>query len=255
MSLNYNQILNIPERCLLNKRLTKAFFLKNFQLSTTEKKILNIIVEKMEWFASIKPTNSNIIAVKNTEIAFEEIQIIICTIPIKDFDNNAEKVAVLLQKFIPYQLMVIIETDSEFIVNTCDKRINQNDSSKRTIVHHYFTNSISKLYKNDITDSFFKSLNFSDLNKTNLETTYKSYVQAVIQFQTAIITGMYEKRSQVRSEQDMLDLKLIESIENDIISLKSQLKKESQINDKVELNLEIQYKRNEIEQIKSRLSQ
>ena len=151
--------------------------------------------------------------------------------------------------------MVIIETDSEFIVNTCDKRINQNDSSKRTIVHHYFTNSISKLYKNDITDSFFKSLNFSDLNKTNLETTYKSYVQAVIQFQTAIITGMYEKRSQVRSEQDMLDLKLIESIENDIISLKSQLKKDSQINDKVELNLEIQYKRNEIEQIKSRLSQ
>ena len=46
MSFNYNQILNIPERCLLNKRLTKAFFLKNFDLSGTEKKLLNSIINE-----------------------------------------------------------------------------------------------------------------------------------------------------------------------------------------------------------------
>ena len=195
-----------------------------------------------------------IAAKKNTDIAFEEIQVIICTIPIKDFNVNAEKIAILFQKYIPYQLMVIIENDNEFIVNTCDKRINQNDSSNRTIEHHYFTSSISKLYKNDITESFFKSLNFSGLNKTNLETTYKSYVRAVIQFQTAMITGKFEKRNQLRSEEDMVDLQTIESIENDIISLKSQLKKESQMNGKVELNIEIQNKRNTIETIKNRLS-
>ena len=253
MSFNYKQILSIPDRCLLNKRLTKSFFLKNFQLSVVEKKVLNTNIEQMEWLASIKPSNSNITAEKNTDIAFEEIQVIICTIPIKDFNVNAEKIAILFQKYIPYQLMVIMENDNEFIINTCDKRINQNDSSKRTIEHHYFTSSISKLYKNDITESFFESLNFSGLNKTNLETTYKSYVRAVIQFQTAMITGKFEKRNQLRSEEDMVDLQIIESIENDIISLKSQLKKESQMNGKVELNIEIQNKRNTIETIKNRL--
>ena len=109
------------------------------------------------------------------------------------------------------------------------------------------------MYKNDITESFFNSLNFSGLNKTNLETTYKSYVRAVIQFQTAMITGKFEKRNQLRSEEDMVDLQTIESIENDIISLKRQLKKESQMNGKVELNIEIQNKRNTIETIKNRL--
>jgi len=255
MSFNYNQILNIPDRCLLNKRLTKAFFLKNFQLSVVEKKLLNTNIEQMEWLASIKPSNSNINSIKNTDIAFEEIQVIICTIPIKDFNVNAEKIAILFQKYIPYQLMVIIENDNEFIVNTCDKRINQNDSSKRTIEHHYFTSSLSKLYKNDIIESFFNSLDYSELNKTNLETMYKSYVRAVIQFQTAMVTGKFEKRNQFRSEKDMIDLQVIESIENDIISLKSQLKKESQMNGKVELNIEIQNKRNKIKLIKSKLSQ
>ena len=55
------------------------------------------------------------------------------------------------------------------------------------------------------------------------------------------------------SDKDMIDLQTIESIENDIISLKSQLKKESQMNGKVELNIEIQNKRNRIETIKDRL--
>ena len=68
-----------------------------------------------------------------------------------------------------------------------------------------------------------------------------------------MITGKFEKRNQLRSDKDMIDLQTIESIENDIISLKSQLKKESQMNGKVELNIEIQNKRNKIETIKNRL--
>ena len=34
-----------------------------------------------------------------------------------------------------------------------------------------------------------------------------------------MITGKFEKRNQLRSEEDMVDLQIIESIENDIIRL------------------------------------
>ena len=146
MSFNYNQILNIPERCLLNKRLTKAFFLKNFDLSGTEKKLLNSIINEMEWVASIKLSNANIPPVKNTEYAFEEVQIMQIQLPLDKFSFNAENSAILIQKYIPYQLILIIENDNEFLINACDKRINQNDLSKRTIENYYFTNSLSKLY-------------------------------------------------------------------------------------------------------------
>ena len=54
MSFSFNNILNIPERSILDKRLTKAFFLKNFDLSVTE-----II--------------TNITAVKTTSVAADSI--------------------------------------------------------------------------------------------------------------------------------------------------------------------------------------
>ena len=44
------------------------------------------------------------------------------------------------------------------------------------------------------------------LDKTNLETTYKSYIQAIVQFQTASITGSFNKRSHSRTEEDIINL-------------------------------------------------
>ena len=36
MEIEYNDIFNFPSRTLLNKRLTKVFFSKNFELSSIE---------------------------------------------------------------------------------------------------------------------------------------------------------------------------------------------------------------------------
>ena len=60
MEINYNKIFQIPEAALLNKKLTKAFFLKHFKLSATEKKFLNQEIDEMLWLASLRPANINI---------------------------------------------------------------------------------------------------------------------------------------------------------------------------------------------------
>ena len=50
MEMNYNNIFQFPDRCLLNKRLTKVFFTKNFDLTSSEKKSIEYsYVTKMEW--------------------------------------------------------------------------------------------------------------------------------------------------------------------------------------------------------------
>ena len=84
---------------------------------------------------------------------------------------------------------------------------------------------------------------------------YKSYTQAIIQFIAASITGTYHKRSNNRTEQDMQHLAQIELLERDIISLKSQIKKESQLNEKVQLNIITQKKRKEIIALKNTLEE
>jgi hypothetical protein len=233
MSFLYNNIFNIPERSILDKKLTKAFFLKNFDLSATEKKLLNNSIQSMDWMASIKPTIANILAVKNDDYIYEEIQIIVCTITDNKLNELAEKCIVLLQKYIPYQMIVIVEDTTQFVINT--------------------TTILSKLYKNEIISSFYSALDFSALDKTNMETTYKSYIQAIVQFQTASITGSFIKQSHSRTEDDMMLLANIETIEKEVVRLSNQIKKETQLNNRVSLNIEIQNQRKEIEKIKNKL--
>ena len=46
MEMNYNNIFQFPDRCILNKRLTKVFFTKNFDLTSSEKKSIEYIYYK-----------------------------------------------------------------------------------------------------------------------------------------------------------------------------------------------------------------
>ena len=253
MGFPYNSILNIPERNVLDKKLTKAFFLKNFSLSASEKKTLNTSIQQMSWLASIKPVTANIPAVINDEYKYEEIQVMVCTVTDNTLDTHAEKCIQLFQKYIPYQMLVIVEDSNEYQVNVCDKRINKIDTSKRTIERYFNTKTLPKLYKNDLTDSFFKALDFGNLDKTNLELLYKGYIQAVVQFQAASITGSYRKRTNARTIEDMERLEAIEQLQLDILSLTNQIKRVSQLNEKVQLNIQIKNKRDKIEALKQML--
>lgn len=253
MTVSYKNIFNIPERSILDKKLTKAFFLKNFDLSAIEKKLLNNSIQSMDWLASIKPNITNIPGVVNGNYVYEEIQIFICTVGNNQLDELAGKCIVLLQKYIPYQMIVIVEDETHFVINASDKRINLSDSSKRTIESYSTTTALSKLYTNEISTSFFEALDFSKLDKTNMETTYKSYIQAVVQYQTASITGSFNKRSHSRTEEDITLLATIETIEKEVLRLSNQIKKETQLNNRVSLNIEIQNQRKEIENIKNKL--
>lgn len=253
MSFNYNKIFNIPDRAIISKKISKAFFIRNFELSSADKKVLNEIVI-MDWLASIKPSNSNIPLVHSGIYIFEEIQVMSCTLTGNLLKGTIDRVTNLFQKHIPYPIVLVIENEDEFVLTVCDKKINQVDKSRRTIEAFINSPTISKLYKNDITNAFFKGLDFAVLDKNNLETLYKSYTGAIVQFQTATVTGSFIKRSIARTEDDLKHLETIQKIEKEIITLSNQIKKETQLNTRVSLNVEIQKKRKEISTIKNLLS-
>jgi hypothetical protein len=251
--MEYNQLFNIPERCLIEKKITKAFFLKNFDLSPDEKKVLNQSIVHIEWLASIKANSANIPSIINDLYAYEEIQIIICTVADNGNAVLNTKSITLIQKNIPYHILLILEDNDNFLLNTCDKKVHQVDNKKRTIEQYYTSIALSKLYKNDMMVAFFNTLNFDVLDKTNLETTYKSYTKAIIQLQSAIITGNYTLRKQSRTEQDMLVLLELEKLEKELLLLINDIKKQSQINQQVYLNVKIQNLKKKIEILKIKL--
>jgi len=254
MSYRYNDILNIPEHNLVQQRLTKAFFLRLPGLTSAEKKLVNSTIEQMEIIAQIIPEKSNIPAVVTDKDSYEQVLIIVCTVIGNQLDKEGDKCIHFIQKYISHQVVLLVEDTNGFRVNVAEKRINQKDTNKLTIERYFTTSTLSKLYKNQISSSFYEALNFTNLDKTNLELTYKSYIQAIVQFNAASITGTYQKRSNARTAQDMDFLEQIEQLERDIVSFMSQIKKETQLNEKVQLNIRIQETRKAISKLKEALS-
>tara|TARA_B100001059_G_C17820717_1_gene578108 strand:+ start:213 stop:635 length:423 start_codon:yes stop_codon:yes gene_type:complete len=140
------------------------------------------------------------------------------------------------------------------MLNLTNKRINLNDKSKRTIEKSFTTNRINKT-ETETVKEFVKALSFDRIDRTNLNTVYQSYINAVIQFKSSEITGVFNDQNLQNNQRDIESIERKEILEIEITTLKNQLKKETQLNSQVSINMEIQKRKQEIQNIKQTLSQ
>ena len=253
MTERINDILQIPERCLLGRKLPKTFFKRNFDLTATEKKLLDDhgTVTAIDWLAVVSPANANISKFEAGQYLYEEVQVMCVQTSANDFDKNAPKIAELVQKYIPYPIVLCVYHDLGFVLNTCDKRINQNDNTRRTIEQRYFSEVIDVGNIVGTQGIFMDNLAFGKLDKTNLKTYYDAYSQAIIALQASIHSGTYTPRSKDRSDADLQTLQKMQTLQNEIVTLQSLAKKETQLNQQVAINIQVQEKRKEIQQLKT----
>ena len=251
-----NTILQLPERCLLNKKITKVFFKRNFELTSGEKTLLDdaTAVVQIEWLASISPASANINLYRDEYYLYEEVQVITVYSEATNFKDSYFKIFDLIQKYIPYPILLCVYSGNNFVLNTCDKKINQNDNTRRTIDKKYFTEIIKIDDESNEQKAFINSLGFATLDKTDLKTFYDSYTQRIVALQAAEISGSFMPRTQVRTQDDMENLEKIETLQKEINVLQNQAKKETQLNQRIEINTQLQLKRKQIEQLKETIT-
>lgn len=250
--LSLNQFLKIPHHCLLERKIPKVFFKRNFDLTRGEIALLegSNTIETIDWLASIAPANSNINSFRENDTLFEEIQILTVKCVNDDFNSATLKIADLIQKHIPYPIILCVYNEDLMVFNACDKKINLNDHSKRAVECSYFTKEIKANGLDDCDNSFLKSLNFGDLDKTNLKTLFESYVTRIISMAVSKESGRYVPRIHARALEEWAALKAIEQLRSEIRSIEVRARKETQIRLQIEMNTLVQKKRTEIENLK-----
>lgn len=250
-----NQILQLPERSLVNRKITKAFFKRNFDLTLSERKLLDdaSLVQQIDWIASLKPEQVNVVAYLDSSSTFEEVQIVSVLTSEDEFEKVHQKLVDLIQKYLPYHVLLCVYNKNSFVINVCNKRISLKDSNERTTEKSLTTEVFAIIDLTDTQKNFLSNLVFERVDKTNLKTLYESYFKAVTALKAASITGEYSNRPIERSKQDLEGLELIKKFETEIISLQNQARKETQLNLQVKINTEVQYRRKEIETIKEKL--
>jgi len=249
-------ILQLPDRCLVNKKITKAFFKRNFDMTSAEKNLLDDfnIFMAIDWVASISQGNANIPAWQDAESTFEEIQVIAVTTSPETLNKNASKIIDLVQKYIPYHILLIVHDGVNSIWNVTYKRINQNDNNKRTVDKKFTTDCFIENIKNKIHEAFIAALNFSKVPSTDLKVLYDAYVQCFVGLTTAPIIGTFETRTTERTKEDVERLEHITLLEKEITTLTNVAQKETQLNKKIELNTQVQQKRKQIDILKNSIT-
>ena len=219
--------LNIPDSCFIGNTIYKKLFYESADLSTSDKSLFTDTISKITWLYCLKSETINIPAYKDELRDYPEVEVIEVLV---DKDYKLKRIAEIIMRTIPYPMLLIFKLEDKRQFYVAHQRINQSDSSKNTIEEFIATEWL------DSDSALFAKLDIKQMRFTNFYALYSDIVDAISIYNLSAIMQMDENITGAEARQLSAD---IEAIEQEIVSLRSKLKKESQFNRKMELNIEI----------------
>ena len=264
--------LALPDSTFLGTRITKKMLVDNNDLTSHDKKLVTDVIQSIEWQNTLKPETLNV-PVYVTETV-EYIEIAVIRVVLKSDIKNKTKlknVAKLLHTLIPYPVVLLLELGEELAISLADKRINQADKSKLVIEHIYNSDWLSSTGLTENENNFLNDFSLKNVTSLNYFELYQGFISMLIGLESSKISGRYlyknnlgrnllteQNDSEAESQEDVQQydtlhsasfaeksnedktalLKELESLEADLSSIRNKIKKETQMNTKMRLNVE-----------------
>lgn len=200
-------MINLPDRCKVNKFIPKKTFYEKIGVSTSIKDDFITNIDKITWLYKLSEDTLGIS--KSQDV--EEIQIFEIILKEKVLPKNIIKI---ISKAIPYKILFVLKYDKDYCYSIKVDNI-------------YFTE-----WNEDIE---------ININGLTLETIYENIVKSIIKENNN--TNTFDNIIENKSKVDELSKK--------IEQLTNKVNNEKQFNKKVELNLELQRLKKEMEELKN----
>jgi len=241
--------LEIPENCALNKRVFKKLFEENAKLDATDKKALKDDVQEIRWLYTLKPATINIPRYSDDVRDYPEIAILQVSL-----SNPAriKRLSALMQKAIPYPLILLFTHENSLSISLADKRVNQADKSKLVIEATIETGLINLRNPTAVQRQFLDDLSLKKLSFINFYAMYQDIFQRVVALNCATLNGRYELKREGQ-ENRVAILREIQTLEQAQAELLSKLKREKQMGRQVDLNGQIHKIAHQMEKMKEAL--
>lgn len=246
MSIDYMVKFNAPKECIEGSRIPKKLFYEEYNMLSSDKELFTHGIDKIILEHMFSEDRTNIAAYKDDEIDYEEIAVI--RVILSD-NKKYKRICEIIQRAIPYSLILICEYEESILFNVASKRINKNDEEKNTIEEMIFTEWISLERQKKNQKVFLDGLNVREWSYINLYRFYSSFVDKVKVFNASKYSNDIEYLNEIDIDELKKITDKIESLSLEISSLKDKLKNESQFNKKMDLNIKIkkiEMKRNEL---------
>ena len=227
---DFFESLNFPINTVVNRKLDKKEFLENFSLNINDRKLLSQAIDRITLENILNQDTINISPFVDENKDYSEIAIIKVKISNKE---KLKSINNIIQQ-IPYSLIVFYAFQNEISLCLSPKRINKADSSKLVVEEVHFSKWIDFSNLINIDKSFLQSLNINNHPFTNLLAFYESFIDKLISYNASIYSGTFSI-----SKDTKMILENIQKTEAQIIDIKNKIKKETNFNEKVNMNMQL----------------
>lgn len=218
---------HLPAACAVNSTIYKKLFDENADLSKADKDLIKDKVSKMIWRYCLKAETIHVPPYVDgireyPEIEFLEVQL--------ECEGKLKRLAEIIMRTIPYPMVIFFRLQDKVQLWLAHQRINQSDQNKNTL-EEFVT---SEWLQAD--NPLFERLDVRTMRFTNCWTLYSDLVDAVSIYHAEKLTGTSKTLDGQSAREFMNELT---KLEGEIARLRNALKKETQFNRKMDMNIQI----------------
>lgn len=220
----YNK-LNIPDECRINRTVFKKMFYENAALSKGDKDLFVDSIDKVTWIYCLNQDNMNIPAYTTEEREYLEIEVMEVVL---SENKGIKRIAEIIMRAIPYPMMLIFCFEGKYQLWTAHQRFNLADNNKITLEEPICTEW------QDADSNLWDRLNISNFRYTNFFDMYSDIVDTIAVFNAEKLTN-----KEISGDEARELLRRNAEIDSQIAALRAELKKATEFNRKMEINMKI----------------
>lgn len=227
--------LCLPADARVDQRVPKKLLVENGAATAADKRQINDGIEELHWLAALKPATVGVPAYRDDTREYLEIAVLSLTLRA---GAKALRLTELIHRAIPYPVFLILAQATDTVISVAHLRWSQGQSGQTVIDGPLVTAALKE--EEATTNEFLASLNVSAQPRQHLHAFYQGWLQLFEAHTAARLTGRYAPTTDsVIGQRRRTALVEHERLTREIAGLRARAAKESQINRRVELNLEV----------------
>lgn len=253
-------MMGIPDTCFIGQRVYKKHFYDRARLTGADKKALSEDVELITWRYSLKASTIAIAPYEDGIREYEEIAFL--HVDLRS-PRRIGRLADIIHKAIPYPVVIVFQHDpgesddgysgAYWAISVAPKRLNQSGGDGLVVEEVLTTAWMAPDVATPWARGFLHHVRLQNLPQNHFYELYTAMVDRIRALAWAEVTEHFTVAStEAARERQRERMDKYRALEAEVARLRATMKRETQFNRKVELNMKIKQLDNDMQQLIAR---
>jgi hypothetical protein len=227
--------LQLPADARVDQRVPKKLLVENGAPTAADKRQINDGIEELHWLAALKPATIGVPIFRDDNREYLEIAVLSLTLRT---GAKAPRLTELIHRAIPYPVFLIQSQPGGLVLSLAHLRWSQGQSGQTVLDGPPSTATMDTA--TPAADAFLASLNVTSQPRQHLHALYQGWMERFEAHAAARLTGSFTPAlDAAAAERRRNALAEHERLTREMTSLRTRAGKETQLNRRVELNLQL----------------